>query len=138
MSMESKYVEQQAQVTQSLASLVQMPLPKKGETQERRSLLNEIYAFYDTKAQDDLRRIENWRKYVRGCKRAGIKPTSKDFTENFKKSRLYIKHIEKNRIWFFVCHVKTKDLYYVRSVCHDKMNRGESVGGYLGSLVKNV
>lgn len=120
---------------ESVASLIAKRVPIKDKN-ERRTLLNEIYAFYDTPEQDTLRRVANWRKYVRGCKRAGVKPTTKGFSDNFKKSREYIRHIDKQRIWFYLAHVKTKDLYFVRSMVHDKSNRGESIGGYLGMLIK--
>lgn len=121
----------------SLASLIEKRVPPKDKN-ERRTMLNEIYAFYDTEEQEKLRKIANWRKYVRGCKRAGVKPTNDGFIQNFRKSREYIKRIEKQKIWFYLAHVKTNDLYFVRSICHDKANRGESVGGYLGSLIKKL
>lgn len=103
---------------------------KKPKGSERAEIISQIYEFYINDKQN--RKKENWKRYCKWC-RDNKKPKG---SENlFKKTKLYIKELPVKAICVKLAHIPTKDLYYIKSVCFDKFNRGENVGAYLlGSL----
>ena len=84
-----------------------------------------------------LKKKANWKRYVQYLKDNKL-PNTFDNQKKFKKSKFFIRKMtDKQMACFFLAHVKTDDLWYVRSICYDKMNRKESVGAYIMSLISN-
>lgn len=102
---------------------------------ERTFILKELYTLYTSPGERIQRKKENWKRYVKFLKT--IKQgDSKDNQDIFKKGKTFIKEIPENRFWFFVSHIKTADLYFIKSTMQDKVNRGESASAWLFSKVK--
>ena len=107
---------------------------KKVKGSERTDLFRQIYSFYDTVQEDNIRRKTNWKRYVAYLKENKLEH-SKETLAKFKKSKSFLKKItDKSVATFWLSHVETSDLWYVLSVCKDKSFRNESVGGYICSL----
>lgn len=99
---------------------------------EKNSILKEIYEFYINDKQN--RRKENWRRYCAWC-RANKKPKGSE--KEFKKTKLFIKELSPKVIAIKLSFIKDlNDLRFIRSICHDKFNRGENVGAYLLGSIK--
>jgi len=103
---------------------------------ERKFLLKELYTLYTSQPEKIMRKKANWSNYIKYLKKIK-KADSQEQRDIFKMSRAFIKEVPENRFWFFVSHVKTKDLYGVKSICLDKLNRGESIGGFILGCVKS-
>lgn len=93
-------------------------------------LLSDVYALYNTPHEALLRKTENWKRYRAYCVKHRL-PKGTASEQRFKFSKHFLKPVPQNRLWFFLSHIPTKDLYYILSVCRDKANRGESVGSYI-------
>lgn len=105
---------------------------KKGS--ERNDLFKQIYTFYDTQQEDKLRRIQNWKRYISYLKENKIKPSNEE-AKKFPKNKKFIKKFTpRTMAAYYLCHVKTPDLYTVLSVSLSRAHRGESVGAYIVSL----
>ena len=103
----------------------------------RNDLFKQIYSFYYTEQEKMLKKKANWKRYVQYLKDNKL-PNTFDNQKKFKKSKFFIRKMtDKQMACFFLAHVKTDDLWYVRSICYDKMNRKESVGAYIMSLISN-
>ncbi len=117
------------------AYLQNRTLPEVTEKDERKFLLKEIYKLYSSDAERLLRKKKNWSNYIAHLKRIKRAHT-KEQTDIFRMSKAFIKEVPEKRFWFFVSHVKTKDLYAVRSAMQDRINRGQSAGAWVLSLIK--
>ncbi len=115
------------------AYLQNRTLPEVTEKDERKFLLKEIYKLYSSDAERLLRKIKNWKNYC-AYLRVVKSPDTKEQQNIFKSSKKFIKEIPENRMWFFVSHVKTKDLYSVKSQMEDRINRGSSASAWFISL----
>ena len=103
---------------------------KKGS--ERASIIKEIYYFYENDKQN--RRKENWKRYCQWC-RDNRKPKGSELL--FKKTKFYLKELPVKVIAIKLSPFKDlPTLYYIKSVCADKFNRGENVGSYLLGSIK--
>jgi hypothetical protein len=107
--------------------------PQKKKGSERTDILKQIYSFYDTVQESELRRKENWKRYVKYLKDGKIRHTPEE-VKKFKKNKLFLKPISPASMAFFVSHIPTKDLYYVLSVAKDKSFRGENIGAFIVSF----
>ena len=110
-------------------------LPEVTEKDERKFLLKEIYKLYSSDAERLLRKKKNWSNYIKYLKSVK-KPDTSDQREIFSMSKALIKEVPEKRFWFFVSHVKTKDLYSVKSQMEDRINRGQSASAWVLSLIK--
>lgn len=117
------------------AYLQNRTLPQVTEKDERKFLLKEIYKLYSSDAERLLRKKKNWSNYIAHLKRIK-KAHNDDQKEIYMLSRSFIKEVPENRFWFFVSHVKTKDLYSVKSQMEDRINRGQSASAWVLSLIK--
>lgn len=108
--------------------------------QERDAPFNEFFGLYNSITQKNLRRKENWRRYILWLKAHRIKHTPESVVK-FKKtkssSKLYIhgmNHIDELDVRGFavkISHIKTHDLYYCLSIARDKDHRGEPINAWL-------
>lgn len=106
---------------------------RKTKASERAQIISEIYEIY---LQDKIgRKIANWKRYVEWC-RTWKQEKGKESENKFKKSKFYLKELTVSQLCYFLSHIPTKDLYFTRSVVLDKLNRKESIGGYLLGSVK--
>lgn len=115
-------------------SEVSFGIKKKGG--ERNYIMQELYALYDSDKETLLRKKENWKRYVAWLRGQRVCDT-KEKQEAFRKSKLFLKKASPKTLAFMVSHIKTKDLYYVLSVCRDRSNRNQSIGKYIWGLRKN-
>lgn len=97
---------------------------------ERSQIISELYDIY---LKDKTgRKKENWARYVKWCKQ-NKKPKGSE--NEFRKTKLFIKEVPIKSFCYLLSHIPTKDLYYIKSVAYDKLNRNENAGGYIiGSL----
>jgi hypothetical protein len=107
----------------------------KKERSERSMLLNDIYNLYDSEQETKLRKMDNIKRY-KAFLRNNRERNTPDAQQRFMKSAMYRKKLEKNRFWFFVSHIPTKDLYFILSVCRDRHHLGRSIGAYIMWLRK--
>lgn len=111
-------------------------LPQKKRGSERGDVIKEIYSLYTSQQEKDLRRKENWKRYVQWLKNNRRKHDS-HAVNDFKKNKAFLREIELKRFCFLVSHLKLEDLYYLSSIVKDKANRGESIGAYIYTQVMN-
>ncbi len=105
------------------------------EKSERAQVIKEIYSIYTSMGERKLRKIENWKRYCQWAKDNRV-PKGPEGIKKFKKTEFFIKESNIGSFCYFISHIKTKDLYYLLSVCKDKDNRGQSCGAWLFSSVK--
>lgn len=117
------------------------PKEQKGrKEQERDAPFNELYSLYTSVTQKELRRIENWKRYILWLKAHKIKH-SKESVQKFRKtksvSKLYIKgasfisELDVRGFAVKISHIKTDQLYYCLSIARDKDHRGEPINAWL-------
>lgn len=109
---------------------------EKIEKSERSQIIKEIYCLYDTKQESNHRKKENWKRYIAWLKEIR-KPDSKENQLKFQKNKRFIKWISIERFCYFTSHVPTNDLYGLKGIVLDRINRGKSIGSYIMSL-KNI
>lgn len=100
---------------------------------ERTQIIKEIYSIYTSISEKKHRRDENIKRYKSWLKSNSLKH-SKDIYVIFTRTGKFIREIKPSSFAYFVSHVKTKDLYFVKSICFDKSNRNESIGKYIIGL----
>ena len=59
------------------------------------------------------------------------------YTKSFIPTEKYKKPLPVKVICIKLAHIPTKDLYYLRSCCFDRLMRNESVGKYLLGSIKS-
>lgn len=102
------------------------------EKSERAQIIKEMYEIYTSPSERIKRKKENWKRYCTWC----YENKRKDSTENqqlFKKDKKFIKEQPVKTFLFFLTHIKTQDLYYVKSRMVDCRNRGTSASAWLVS-----
>lgn len=105
---------------------------KVSDANERRVVIREIYEIYVKDGSG--RRKENWKRYCKWC-RENKWENSVENQKKFRKTKLFINESPARNLAVKMAHVPTKDLYYIKSVAQDKLNRGEPIGGFIfGSL----
>ena len=115
---------------QLLSSLFELPNEEKLCKSERAQVIKELYAIYTSPLERILRKKENWKRYCAFC-RASKQANTKEAQELFKKGKTYIKEQPIKTIIFFLSHIPTKDLYYIKSQMQDCSNRGKSASAWL-------
>jgi len=100
---------------------------------ERASVIKEIYYFYENDKQN--RKKENWLRYCKWS-RDNKKCNSKENQLLFKKSKFYLKELPVKVIAIKLSPFDLSTLYYIKSICFDKFQRGENVGAYLLGSIK--
>ena len=104
-----------------------------GDRNERRVLLREIYGLY---LKDRVgRKKDNWKRYCRWLREKKMENLA-TAQKDFKKTKLFIHESTPRNLAVKLSHIPTKDLYYMKSVAQDKLNRKESVGGFIFSSIK--
>ena len=101
------------------------------EKSERSQIIKEMYEIYTHPGERILRRKENWRRYCAWFKETKQKENSTKVQELFKKEKRFIKEQPIKTFVFFLHHIKTQDLYYVKSRMMDCRNRGTSASAWL-------
>ena len=107
--------------------------PTKKKLNPRNDILKQIYAFYDTEQEVVLTKRANWKRYIETLKKQKVKD-SQEQQRAFKKSKLFIRKMSPSSMAFFLSHIPTQDLWYIKSIAYDKFNRKESVGAYIKGL----
>ena len=107
-------------------------ITKSKHRSQRAEIISEIFDIYTS--QRDLRRKENWKRYVAWLKQYH-RVTSKESENLFKKTKQYIKEMDIKRFCVLISHIKTDDLYYLLSVAKDMNNRNQPFGAYLISSI---
>lgn len=107
--------------------------PIKKKLNSRNDILKQIYSFYDTEQEVILTKKANWVRYVANLKLRKVKDSIEQ-QRAFKKSKLFIRKMSPSSMAFFLSHIPTQDLFYIKSVAYDKFNRKESVGAYIKGL----
>jgi len=111
-------------------------LENKGiEKSERSQIIKEMYEIYTHPGERVLRRKENWKRYCAWCRENKVSD-SKTNQAKFKKEKRFIKEQSIKTFVFFLHHIKTQDLYYVKSRMVDCRNRGQSASAWLLSNTK--
>lgn len=113
---------------------------KKLEKSERAQVIKEIYQLYSSPLEAILRKKENWKRYITWLKLLKLDgDRMNNVTINrFKKTKLHLKPISITSLCFFLSHMKTNELYFIKSECIDKNNRGYSIGSYIIGLRKII
>lgn len=101
---------------------------------ERAEILKEIEDLCYSKEQIDIVKKANWKNYIQYLKDNKYRNSNEKIIL-FKKTKKYTKKI---KIWFFLSHIPTKDLYFILSVVKDKVNRRENTILYILSLHKQL
>lgn len=109
-------------------------LPQKKRGSERGDVIKEIYSLYTSQQEKELRRKENWKRYVQWLKNNKRKHDN-HAVNDFKKNKAFLREMDIRRFCFVLAHLKIDDLYYLASVLRDKSNRGESIGSYIYTQV---
>ena len=121
-----------------LAYLLQTyQLPQKKRGSERSEVIGKIYELYTSGTEKELRRKENWKRYVQWLK-ANRRKHDNHAVSDFKKNKAFLRELDIKKFCYFTSHLKLDDLYYVLSICKDKVNRSESIGVYLYTQVIRV
>lgn len=102
---------------------------------ERAEIIKQIYEIYTSPHERILRKKENWKRYILWLKLNKI-IHSKISIKEFKKKLGYIKEQPVKSLCFFLSHIPTKDLYFIRSKMLDYKNRGKSASAYLIASIK--
>lgn len=103
---------------------------EKLEKSERAQITKEIYQIYTSPSERIHRRKENWARYCKWCK-ANKKPDSTENQKLFKKDKTFIKEQPIKTFVYFISHIETKHLYYIKSEMLDHNNRGKSASAWL-------
>lgn len=100
---------------------------------ERNFVMKEIFEIY---LKDRVgRKKENWKRYIKFLKEKKLK-NSPEAQKLFKKTKSFIKESTARNLAVKLSHIPTKDLYYIKSVAQDKLNRGEPVGSFIFGSIK--
>lgn len=110
---------------------IHSPKPKRG-INERNQLVKEIYQIYSCPQEQIRRRTENWKRYCRFCREQG-QSNCVSTQKKFKQSRLFLKEVKDKNLAYLLSHIPTKDLYYIKSIMQDKINRSEFASMWLFS-----
>lgn len=103
---------------------------KKTDTNMRRVLIKELYEIYSSVTQEKLRKVENWKRYRLWCIFNKC-PNTPANQKKFKKSIRYLKKMDDRTFAIRLAHIKTDELWEIRSLAADRDHRGHSVGGWL-------
>lgn len=120
---------------QSISDLLKNRQIKNKKSSERAEVIKEIYAIYTSPLQRKKRKIENWKRYVNWCK-VNKKENSTENQNKFRKTKFFLKEYPVKTICYFISHIPTKDLYYLKSIAKDMENRQENFSSYLLSSIK--
>lgn len=92
---------------------------------QRAEIISELYDGYlaDNK-------LSNWKGYITWLKANRIKH-SKEQVVKFKESTSYYKEMSIKRFLFFLAHIPTNDLFYLKSIMKDKQARKENFSKWL-------
>jgi hypothetical protein len=102
---------------------------------ERAEMIKQIYDIYTSPHERILRKKENWKRYILYLKSFRFNHTPETIKQ-FKKTSQYIKEQPVKSLCFFLSHIPTKDLYFIRSEMLDYKNRGKSASAYLFASIK--
>lgn len=97
---------------------------------ERSLLVEEIWKLYDSVSEDNLRKKENWKRYVAFLKEKKM-TNSKENQMKFKKSRTFIKKLTPRQIAVKTAHLNKDELSYFFSECKRKAHQGYSIGSFI-------
>lgn len=123
----------------SLLQNYEIPTRQKTRTKrssERSECIEAIYAVYTSESERVGRKRENWHRYITYLREQRESDTI-PAQARFKRSRSFVKEQEIKSFCYFLSHIPTKDLYYIRSVMQDKLTRGELCSGWLFGTIKN-
>jgi len=118
-----------------ISDLLKREKVEKLSKSERTQAIKEIFAIYNSLSEKKLRRDENIKRY-----RIWLKENKLHHEKDnslyiiFTRTGKFLREIKPASMAYFLSHVKTPDLYLVKSVCKDRCNRGQSVGQYIISL----
>lgn len=122
---------------EQIQNLIKLPIPKKVRSQ-RADILSQIIAIYRDPKEDILRKKLNFSTFIAYCKRYRLRWKDQSTQSEFKRSKLYLKPLTDTRIAIILSKLSLKDLYYVLSVCKDRLNRSENVGAYIVSCTREL
>lgn len=122
-------------IAQAIANMklsVEQPFVEdKADKNQRRSLFRDLYPYYER----DWKR-QTWKTYNTWLRANRMKHSSVNQAA-FKKTKLYFPKITPASLAsFWLCHMKTEDLYYLISIAKDKENRKESFNRWLFWSIK--
>jgi hypothetical protein len=102
---------------------------------ERAEVIKQLYEIYTSEHERILRKKENWKRYIKYLKENKT-PHTLESLKTFKKKSNYIKEQPVKSFCFFLSHIPTKHLYFIRSEMLDYKNRGKSASAYLFASIK--
>lgn len=123
----------------SIQEILQEKVKKKVSPSERAEIMGEIYGLYISEAERINRKRKNWGRYLEWCKVHGVSKSKLRDPVNLKsfmRSREFIKELEIKVICYKLSHIKTKDLYYIKSLAQDALNRGKSCGAFILGAIR--
>lgn len=115
----------------SMFEILSVPQVQTPIKSQRNFILSQIIESYRNPKEDLIRKKENFKRYIQYCKDNRLHWKRPEAQSTFKNSRLFLKPYTDKQVAIFLAPLSCTDLFYVSSVCRDKVNRGESVGMYI-------
>lgn len=118
----------------SLQEIIKTKPKEKLSKSPRTQVIKEIYQMYDSLTEKKVRRDENIKRYRVLLQHNGLKH-NKDMYIIFSRTKTFIRPITPSGMAYWLSPFKKmQDLFYIKSVCKDRNNRGESIGAYIIGL----
>lgn len=118
----------------SISEITKQEKPKLSKS-ERTQIIKEIYERYSTFIEKSIRRDANIERYKIWLRENRFKH-SKLLYVTFSRTKFFIRELSSSTFAIMLSHIKSKDLYFIRSECFDRNNRNQSIGAYVMSLRK--
>lgn len=122
---------------QQINNLLKLPEQKKVRSQ-RADVLSQIIEVYRDPKEDISRKRLNMSIFIAYCKKYHLRWKDQSTQTEFKRSKIYLKPLTDTRIAVALSKLNLKDLYYVLSVCKDRLNRSENVGAYIITCTREL
>ncbi len=122
---------------EQIKNLIKLPEQKKVRSQ-RADILSQIIEVYRDPKEDISRKKLNFSTFITYCKKYHLRWKDQSTQLEFKRSKLYLKPLTDTRVAVTLSKLTLKDLYYVLSICKDRLNRNENVGAYIVTCTREL
>lgn len=109
---------------------LQITMPLFRKVSERALIIDDIWKIYDSEKEDNLRKKENWKRYIKFLKEKKSVDNENE-RKLFKKSKGFIKKLTPKQVAVKTAHLKKEELYYFYSQCKERFHKELSIGSYL-------
>lgn len=114
---------------------------KPKQRSQRAELIEELFCIYTSEKERNLRKKENWKRYIIFLKEKKL-TNSLENQQLFKKTwylrrspNHFLKEMRIDSFCYLISHIPTDDLYHTASIARDLNNREKSFGAYLVSSI---